>query len=430
MKTTPIYKRIKKILRNTMTVIVRLFAMTVIVILGRTRQGVDKHASLRYNGSRPHRSFFAAVLRRLHQTIVGTVPLNPNRKDLVMKTFQAYFGRLTAMSLLLTAALLTACGGGGSGATTVAPPPPTPIAGNLSITVTPTDGATGVARDTKVVLTYASSTNSYASSTGTLSCDGTSITLAQSTDQTTKKVTFAPASVFPYGKTCISQGTSTASGLDGGASTIVSWKTTFTTEQITCKVGEQPSADGQTCVLVPCPTGTTLTNGVCVANAWWPPKNVTPMGVKVFGTEFSQLPAGCTSVYATPFTPSSGFSACWKEFVTTNKMKWVQTSQTMVGTTPSSQATRPIIFAAFVTPTGRYQVITMYADTGDNINPFGDIDGQVAHDVIDFVVGNDRGYILREKTTGNCWQWRWNPPTTTPGVSSNVWDFQSASCPQ
>lgn len=410
-----------------MTVIVRPFAMTVIVILGRIRQGVDKHASLRYNGSRPHRSFFAAVLRRLHQTIVGTVPLNPNRKDLVMKTFQAYFGRLTAMSLLFTAFLLAACGGGGSGGTTVPPPTPTPVAGNLTIKVDPTDGATGVARDAKIVLTYASSTGTYASSTGTLSCNGTSSTLAQATDQVAKKVTFTPAAVLPYGSTCAAQGTSTATGLDGGASTTVSWKTTFTTEQLVCKTGESLSADGQTCIPVACPTGTTLTNGVCVANAWWPPKNVTPMGVKVFGTEFSQLPAGCTSVYL-PY-PSKEFSACWKDFVVANKAEWLQTTVKMTGSGAAFQD-RPIIFSAFVTPKGKYQVLTMFGDTGDLMNPAADIDVQVAHDVIDFVVGNDQGYIIREKTSTNCYQWRWNPPTTVAGVGSNVWNFLSVTCPQ
>ncbi len=413
MKTTPTYKRIKKILRNTMTVIVRLFAMTVIVILGRVRQGVDKHASLRYNGSRPHRSFFAAVLRRLHQTIVGTVPLNPNRKDLVMKTFQAYFGRLTAMSLLLTAALLTACGGGGSGATTVAPPPPTPVAGNLTISVSPADGATGVARDTKVVLTYASSTGTYASSTGTLSCDGTSITLAQSTDQTTKKVTFAPAAVLPYGSTCVAQGTSTATGLDGGASTTVNWKTTFTTEQLVCKNGESLSADGQTCIPVACPTGTTLTGGICVANAWWPPKNITPMGVKVLSSSLNQLPAGCLS-----FTID-----CFKSFVSVGMMTAVNTTAVMTGMPAPDN--RALVTLAYKAPSGKPQLTLFFADNGEVA--VRDVIDVNTSDPIDWVMGNERGYIVKHSVDGTCWQWKWNyNPTTGKGL---FWDYEAATCP-
>lgn len=156
---------------------------------------------------------------------------------------------------------------------------------------------------------------------------------------------------------------------------------------------------------------------------------VYPMGVKVLGTELAQLPAGCISVYATPFVQSSGFSACWKDFVVANKMKWLQTSRTMVGAMPVEQSTRPLAFASFITPTGRYQVMTMYADTGDLMNIAADIDFQVFHNGIDFVVGNDQGYLIREKTTSKCYQWRWNPPTTTVGIGSNVWDFESVTCP-
>lgn len=175
------------------------------------------------------RSVVTQVLRKVlkvfgFQTAFKFLVRTTRKGDGKMNKF-SFVRKLGLAASLLTVLVLAGCAGGGSDVTL-----PTPVAGNVAITVSPTDNTKGVARDSKVTLTYASTTKSYASSTGTLSCDGNSLVLTQSTDTVTQKVTFAPATVLPYGSTCIGQGTSTASGLDGGASTTISWKTTFVVE--------------------------------------------------------------------------------------------------------------------------------------------------------------------------------------------------------
>ncbi len=368
--------------------------------------GLDKSKENLYTTSQVSGTFFERV-RAFFQTKLGNFSNQRStygyKEQLVMKTRNISHGQLAvfAFTLVAAATLLSACGGGGGSSPTNPPPPVTPTATLALKSATPANGATGVAA--KGVATVVVSYQNTGTFTQTLDVKCNSVSartgVTESLDPLKGELTYTVNYTAPNLTICSISGNVSGKGTGGATDpATVSVNNTFTTE--------------------------------AAVAAFWPPKNLTPMGVKVLGTEFSQLPAGCTSVYATPFTPSSGFSVCWKDFVTANKMKWVQTSRTMVGTTPIAQATRPIVFAAFITLTGRHQVMTMYADTGELINQ-GEIinEGQVSPLGIDFMFGNDQGYIFREKTSSICYQWRWNPPTTVAGVSSNVWDFASVTCP-
>lgn len=158
---------------------------------------------------------------------------------------------LATLAVLVTAITLAGCGGGGSGGGVTPPPPLVPVNAVMTVTVTPSDGATNVARDSNVVMTYSVTSGSYTSTTGTLSCDGTSFVLAQTTDTTANKVTFSPSAALPYGSTCIAQGVATATGQNGGSQANISWKSTFSVEQLVCKTGESVSNDGQSCITTP-----------------------------------------------------------------------------------------------------------------------------------------------------------------------------------
>lgn len=347
------------------------------------------------------RSVVTQVLRKQlkvsgFQTAFKFLVRTTRKGDGKMNKF-SFVRKLGLAASLLIALVLAGCAGGGSD--DPAPPPPVIPVAKLMLEVTPANGATSVPKDGNIVAVVKYENAGTFVPAIDMLCNGTSVksgNRAEVMEPLAGRVTYTQAYKGAYSALCTVTVDIAASGT-GGASA---------------------------------PAHAVAQNSVTLETApWWPPANITPMGVKVYGTEFSQLPAGCTSVYATPFDQSSGFSACWKDFVKTNKMKWVQTSRTMLGTTPAVQATRPIIFAAFITPKGRFQVMTMYADTGDSINQFEDIDSMITPEGIEFMIGNDQGYIFHEKISTACWQLRWNPPTTTPNVSSNVWDFESVTCP-
>ena len=221
---------------------------------------LDKIINKVYSSSQTPRSFVVAVARRLPKGLQGIFQAVPfsistlpfGRRSTDVKTFQNldYRGRTFAtLATLLLAAALAACGGGGSGGTTVPPPvTPTPVDAKMTASVTPADGATSVARDTKLVATFSVTSGTYASSTATLSCNGTSSVLAQTTDTAKGLVTFTPATVLPYGSTCIGTVFLTAHGVDGGAQVNVNKTVTFSTEQLVCPAGEEPAVNGQSCV--------------------------------------------------------------------------------------------------------------------------------------------------------------------------------------
>ena len=123
-----------------------------------------------------------------------------------------------------------------------------------------------------------------------------------------------------------------------------------------------------------------------VVAGWWPPKNVTPIGTKVFNA--NQLPQGC----------NAWAQQCWKDSVANGTVKFITTSAT--GANP-----RPIVFAYFRNTstafgvTGLWNVLPIYADDGSLAA--NDIFGGIASE-IDQVLGNSSGVILHDKPTGIC----------------------------
>ena len=145
------------------------------------------------------------------------------------------------------------------------------------------------------------------------------------------------------------------------------------------------------------------------AIAWWPPKNITPVGVKVFGA--SQIPAGCTS----------WFQQCWKDLVKNGGMKFIETPQVMTGIN-----SRSIVFAFYKNANGLWSTLPIYRDTGELVGS--EISGGVSLEY-DWVQGTARGIIVHEKVSGNCYETAYYPPTTQPGVPSAVWANTQVSCP-
>lgn len=205
---------------------------------------LDKIKEKRYSFLQSLRFLVATVVKLVRKKL--WVFLKPNApigaRSLVMFFSHKNRGQsLATIAVFLTAITLAGCGGGGGGSSGgVTPPPPlVPVNAVMTVSVTPSDGATSVARDSNVVMSYSVTAGTYTSTTGTLSCDGTSFVLAQTNDTTGKKVTFSPSTVLPYGSTCIAQGVATASGVNGGSQANISWKSTFTVEQLVCKTGEE-----------------------------------------------------------------------------------------------------------------------------------------------------------------------------------------------
>ncbi len=386
---------------------------------------LDKIKEKRYSFTQSLRFLVATVVKPMQKKL--WVFLKPNApigaRSLVMFFSHKNRGQsLATIAVLVTAITLAGCGGGGGSSGGVTPPPPlVPVNAVMTVTVTPSDGATSVARDSNVVMTYNVTSGTYTSTTGTLSCAGTSFVLAQTTDTTGKKVTFSPSTALPYGSTCIAQGVATATGQNGGSQANISWKSTFSVEQLVCKTGEE--VKNGACVPITCPAGQELSGNTCITS-WWPPANITPMGTKVYGSEAVRLPVDCTKES----------QQCWKDLVKSGAIKWLATSATMTGL-ESPLNTRPVVIAFYLDnkigyngQVGLYHTHIIYADTGEKIGGTDITNGGSASDV-DWVVGNNLGVLFRDKRSGACLQLKWNPPTTQSGVSSNVWDFIIVPCP-
>lgn len=310
---------------------------------------------------------------------------------------------LATLAVFMTA-ILTGCGGGGGSGGGVTPPPP--VNAVISVSVTPFDGATNVARDSKVVMTYSVTSGTYTSTTGTLSCDGTSFVLAQTTDLATRKVTFSPSTALPYGSTCIAQGVATASGQDGGSQANISWKSTFTVLPLTC------------------PSGQEVKNGVCVpvVTTWWPPAFV-PMGTKVY-LDSATAPSGAVTNATFPGQTQSGLlptackitgDDCWKEAVRNGTIKFISTTAT-------DQTNRPIVFGVYKTVStvvfpGQNKTLycnkPFFSDDGSLVATNDPVENRCLTDEGIYFIGNILGGITQVKRDGSgliaCFQWQFNP---------------------
>jgi hypothetical protein len=146
------------------------------------------------------------------------------------------------------------------------------------------------------------------------------------------------------------------------------------------------------------------------------------MLTKVYGTDAVRLPVTCISET----------QQCWKDLVTSGAIKWLTTPAVMTGYNG-----RPITIAVYIDnkigyngQDGLYHAQLVYADTGEKAGAIDITDGGLAVD-LDWIVGNAQGALFRDKRDGNCWQLKWNPPTTQTGISSNVWDYTNmGACTQ
>lgn len=351
----------------------------------------------------------------LFQSFCRSINASLRQKGKVMNSMARNFvsfgggsSRAFGAALVLAAALaLVACGGGGggsssgggggnptctNGATNYPSCNNQPQDAVVTFDVTPKDGATGVKRDgATVTLTWNVTTGGTATTTVIgFSCNGINIQTdnvlgANSSFTLTPKATSLPN----YADVCVAQIQLNAPGLNGGAAKTVQVKTTFTIEAAPACTAPQTFVTGV---------------GACAY----------PMNTKVLRSALKQLPAGCTSVN----------QQCWKDFVKAGNVVWLTTTATMAASsTPNS---RPIIFASFITPTGRDQVLTMFADTGELMNTVADIDFQIINEGIDYLSGNNLGYffLTKNRTPNVCFQWRFL------GAPNNVWDFATlGSCP-
>ncbi|MBR7799228.1 hypothetical protein [Undibacterium fentianense] len=207
---------------------------------------------------------------------------------------------------------------------------------------------------------------------------------------------------------------------------IAAWSTTSTsaTSSMTTTTSYGANCTAEVTLIASGPDGDSLPSKASISwkvkdapiTTWWPPKTSIPMGTRVDGTEFKQLPAGCTSVNM----------QCWKDFVTNGQAVFVQTSAKMDGSGAGVE-NRPIIFGVILRPDGKTNIMTFFADTGELMNPSAEITQSWSPE-LSYVIGNDKGYIIKEKNSGACYQWRWNGPASTNG-SVNVWDYAVVSCP-
>ena len=340
---------------------------------------LDKIKEKRYSFTQSLRFLVATVVKLAQKK--SWVFLKPNApigaRSLVMFFSHKNRGQsLATIAVLVTAITLAGCGGGGGSGSGVTPPPPlVPVNAVMTVTVTPSDGASDVARDSNVVMIYSVTSGSYTSTTGTLSCDGTSFVLAQTTDATGKKVTFSPSAVLPYGSTCIAQGVATASGENGGSQANISWKSTFLVEQLVCKTGEE------------------VRDGVCVPvpQAWWPPKAVSSIGTQVIGAN------------AIASTSLLIGDTAWQQYVRDGVIKFVDTGMVLTGLSD-----KPLVWAYYISWDGTYCTRPVFKDTGLGLLPNTSLTyGGCYTDPINWVVGTNNGIIKYAPQFGKCFQETW-----------------------
>ena len=136
----------------------------------------------------------------------------------------------------------------------------------------------------------------------------------------------------------------------------------------------------------------------------------------------TRLPVACTSSAQT----------CWEDLVKTpGKIPFVSTTAVMIGFN-----VRPIVAGYFQDnkigsngQDGLYHIWLAYGDTGEKATGNDITDGGFA--AVIKRVANDplgTGFIFQDGT-GACWRLKWNPPTATPGVASNIWNVVTATCP-
>lgn len=309
-----------------------------------------------------------------------------------------------ALAVLVAAFALQACGGGGGGGTTT--PPPVAQQPSWSNAVVPTAQAPASAQ------AVAASAPRKAAAQPADPWNG--VEKVSASDQ-----------LLDFGQTFYSQ------YFPGARATAVFEQYRYRYfPETTCYLGVDQNTAGVH--VMGCGFGTSpvyvgqLTQFILPTNpsvSWWPPTFIQP-GNNVTADQVVRLPAGCTSETQT----------CYQDLVKTGAVKTFSTPAVMVGA--ASNSSRPIAISLYKENTPNavngldvYHFHLVFADTGEKATGSDIMDSGFAAD-LDYVRSNDQGALFRDKREGGvCRQFKWNPPTTTPGVSSNVWNFGIVPCP-
>lgn len=320
-------------------------------------------------------------------------------------------GRFAA-ALAFTLAL-AACSGGGGGSTsntcangasdypTCTPAAKKPTIGNL--TWSEAAGAT-IKKDATVQVNVTTTDTTSITGIITTTCNSLPVAGATMANWTISGNTGASSISAPtnYGESCTHQVKLTAHGV-GGDSTELAGTLAFTVEASPCVAPKVAAKVG--------------TLDVCA----------TPVGIKV--STFYKVPAGCVEV------THDMFEKCWLDFATSKSgVQWVQTSARAAGA-----AVNPINGAANDGPT----ISGCYIDKADNaicsffmidtgrVFANGGVNYRTSHDDLqkDWVAGSQEGIISHVIPEDKCYNMAWFPPTTQPGVSSNIWDNLPIVCP-
>lgn len=315
-------------------------------------------------------SSWHGYVRRIFKRCFHFLQPSPTRHIKEKSMTKKSSGRLWATAFVALAAIgLTACGGGGGGGavTPVAAVDSTPPTFSLTT-------ATPAALASAVVVTASEN----------LLAAGATITVADA------GVTKSGGTVLGADQKTLTWSSSSGDFLCGKTYTV-----TASASDVAGNAGTMPA--------------TTFTTIACPAAAYWNPAPAfAPMGTRVTGA--NQLPAGCTATT----------QQCWKDAVINGTVKFIATSATMTGVNA-----RPIVFAYYRGATGLYNMQPFYADTGDVVT--GNLTGGVASEP-QWGIGNAAGMIIRELSSGNCFQWKWYP-AGDPSGRNDVWATEPAACP-
>ena len=147
-----------------------------------------------------------------------------------------------------------------------------------------------------------------------------------------------------------------------------------------------------------CVGGTTVdATGNCKAPVganWWPPKNVTPIGTKVFNP-----------IKLTPVSTGMNIGdANWQQDVLADKVKFIDTDLILTGL-----SSNPIIFAFYVSPTaGNWCTRPVFKSDGSSVGPAG-ADGNCNTEPIDWAMGTTKGIVRYYPKQNICYELSWDP---------------------
>jgi len=263
--------------------------------------------------------------------------------------------------ILIVVSANTGCGGGGGGSsssgggTTTTPSAPVTVtcpngtsstaastaAANAAcpapalVSISPVNGDTTVSPDTFTSITVVTDSQLDPTSitTGNITLKIGSLTNITGTVAVvgTNGFKFTPAAKLSY-----IQAYNFAANVKDTLGKTLAISTTFTTTVLTCTPPARVSY-ANTCVSPPSPSGYTWND---IIKAW-----VADIGVLVTGA--NTLPAACVTVG----------DACWLASVADGTIKFVNSGVVMTGAN-----TRPIVFAYYLTASGNWVTMPMYAD--------------------------------------------------------------------